>query len=335
MELKHLVPEGCSEALLCAPSCPLCQRDNSMGPGSRCVSAKCSSCCDLSLSGKTAAGGSGPGMGLGRARGFPPSCLRVGLFSRDVMSHGDDQQPQALAKPTFSDAQASALVESLFGLKVSKIRPLPSYDDQNFHVCISSAKDAADEPTEYVLKISNAESSRSPELIEVQSHVSMFLRAAGFPTASVHPTAGGHLSSLVSVDGSSGVAGYLLRLLSYLPGTPVAEVPSSPQLLYEVGRLAGKLDETLQKFRHPKVSHLRRENFIWNLKNVPLLEKYLDALGQSRKREIVVQVIQLFKDEILPKLCHFRECHVTSRPFMSCGEPSPAPSRQHVQFLFP
>ncbi|XP_059227350.1 hydroxylysine kinase isoform X2 [Mustela nigripes] len=234
--------------------------------------------------------------------------MPIGLFSRDVMSHGDDQQPQALAKPTFSDAQASALVESLFGLKVSKIRPLPSYDDQNFHVYISSAKDAADEPTEYVLKISNAESSRSPELIEVQSHVSMFLRAAGFPTASVHPTAGGHLSSLVSVDGSSGVAGYLLRLLSYLPGTPVAEVPSSPQLLYEVGRLAGKLDETLQKFRHPKLSHLRRENFIWNLKNVPLLEKYLDALGQSRKREIVVQVIQLFKDEILPKLCHFREC---------------------------
>lgn len=118
------------------------------------------------------------------------------------MSHGDHQQPQALAKPTFSDAQASALVESVFGLKVSKIRPLPSYDDQNFHVCISSAKDASDAPTEYVLKISNAESSRSPELIEVQSHVSMFLRAAGFPTASVHPTAGGHLSFLVSVGKS-------------------------------------------------------------------------------------------------------------------------------------
>ncbi|XP_032692768.1 hydroxylysine kinase isoform X1 [Lontra canadensis] len=226
------------------------------------------------------------------------------------MSHGDDQQSQALAKPTFSDVQASALVQSVFGLKVSKIRPLPSYDDQNFHVCISSAKDTADEPTEYVLKISNTESSRSPELIEVQSHVSMFLRAAGFPTASVHPTAGGHLSSLVSVDGGSGVAGYLLRLLSYLPGTPVAEIPSSPQLLYEVGRLAGRLDETLQKFHHPKLSHLRRENFIWNLKNVPLLEKYLDALGQSQNREIVIQVIQLFKDEILTKLRHFRECKI-------------------------
>ncbi|XP_044244411.1 hydroxylysine kinase isoform X2 [Ursus arctos] len=224
-----------------------------------------------------------------------------------MMSRGDDPQPQALAKPTFSDVQASALVESVFGLKVSKIQPLPSYDDQNFHVCISSTKDTADGPTEYVLKISNTESSKTPELIEVQNHVSMFLRAAGFPTASVHPTTGGNLTSLVAVDGGSGVTSYLVRLLSYLPGRPVAEIPSSPQLLYEIGRLAGKLDETLQTFHHPKLSSLRRENFIWNLKNVPLLEKYLDALGQSRNREIVVEVIQLFKDEILTKLSHFRE----------------------------
>lgn len=31
-------------------------------------------------------------------------------------------------------------------------------------------------------------------------------------------------------------------------------------------------------------------------------------MGQNRNREIVVQVIQLFKDEILTKLSHFREC---------------------------
>ncbi|EFB25845.1 hypothetical protein PANDA_012135, partial [Ailuropoda melanoleuca] len=224
------------------------------------------------------------------------------------MSHGDDPQSRALAKPTFSDVQASAFVESVFGLKVSKIQPLPSYDDQNFHVCISSTKDTTDGPTEYVLKISNTESSKTPELIEVQNHVSMFLRAAGFPTASVRPTIGGNLTSLVAVDGGSGVASYLVRLLSYLPGRPVAEIPSSPQLLYDIGRLAGKLDETLQTFHHPELSSLRRENFIWNLKNVPLLEKYLDALGQSRNREIVVEVIQRFKDEILTKLSHFREC---------------------------
>ncbi|XP_040349356.1 hydroxylysine kinase [Herpailurus yagouaroundi] len=224
------------------------------------------------------------------------------------MSRGDDLQSQALTKPAFSETQASALVESVFGLKVSKIQPLPSYDDQNFHVCVSRTKDTTDGPTEYVLKISNTESSKTPELIEVQSHIVMFLRAAGFPTASVCRTKGDNLTSLVSTDSGSEIASYLVRLLTYLPGRPIAEIPISPQLLYEIGRLAGKLDKTLEKFHHPKLSCLRRENFIWNLKNVPLLEKYLYALGQSQNREIVTQVIELFKGEVLTKLGDFREC---------------------------
>lgn len=224
------------------------------------------------------------------------------------MSSGDGHQSQALTKPPFTEVEASALVESVFGLKVSKILPLPSYDDQNFHVCISRAKDTTDGPSDYVLKISNTESSKNPDLIEVQSHIIMFLRAAGFPTASVCRTKGDNITSLVSVDSGSEVKTYLVRLLTYLPGRPIAEIPISPQLLYEIGKLAAKLDKTLEKFHHPKLSCLHRENFLWNLKSVPLLEKHLPALGQNRNREIVRQVIQLFKDEVMTKLSHFREC---------------------------
>nr|XP_019606797.1 PREDICTED: hydroxylysine kinase isoform X1 [Rhinolophus sinicus] len=224
------------------------------------------------------------------------------------MSSVDEQPSQALTKPTFSEAQACALVESVFGLKVSEIQPLPSYDDQNFHVCISRAEDTTDGTAEYVLKVSNTESSKTPDLIEVQTHIILFLRAAGFPTASVLRTKADNLTSLVSVDSGSEIKSYLVRLMTYLPGRPIANIPISPQLLYEIGRLAAKLDKTLEKFHHPKLSSLHQENFIWNLKNVPLLEKYLYALGQSRNREIVEQVIQLFKDEVMTKFHHFREC---------------------------
>lgn len=37
-----------------------------------------------------------------------------------------------------------------------------------------------------------------------------------------------------------------MRLLTYLPGRPIAEIPVSPQLAYEIGRLAAKLDKTLE-----------------------------------------------------------------------------------------
>ncbi|KAM9183825.1 hydroxylysine kinase [Dugong dugon] len=224
------------------------------------------------------------------------------------MSSGDDQQSQALAKPAFSEVQASALVESVFGLKVSKVQPLPSYGDQNFHVYISRTQDTADGPTEYVLKVNNTESSKNPDLIEVQSHSIMFLQAAGFPTASMCHTKGGNITSLTSIDNGSEIKSYLVRLMTYLPGRPIAEISVSPQLLYEIGRLAAKLDKTLEKFHHPELSILHRENFIWNLKNVPLLEKYLYTLDQNQNHEIIKQVIQLFKDKVMTKLNHFREC---------------------------
>ncbi|XP_011885218.1 PREDICTED: hydroxylysine kinase isoform X2 [Cercocebus atys] len=223
----------------------------------------------------------------------------------DIMSSGNDQQSEALSKPTFSEEQASALAESVFGLKVSKVQPLPSYDDQNFHVYVSKTKNG---PTEYVLKISNTKASKNPDLIEVQNHIIMFLKAAGFPTSSVCRTEGDNTASLVSIDSGSEIKSYLVRLLTYLPGRPIAEIPISPQLLYEIGKLAAKLDKTLQKFHHPKLSSLHRKNFIWNLKNVALLEKYLYVLGQNRNREIVEHVIHLFKEEVTPKLSHFREC---------------------------
>ncbi|CAH6868635.1 hydroxylysine kinase [Phodopus roborovskii] len=224
------------------------------------------------------------------------------------MSNGDGQQSQASTKPTFTEIQASALVESVFGFKVSKIQPLPSYDDQNFHVHISRTKDTTDDPVEYVLKISNTESSQTPDLIEMQNHIIMFLRAAGFPTASVCRTKGDNTISLMSIDSGSEIKSYLVRMLTYLPGRPIAEIAVSHQQLYEIGRLAAQLDKTLEEFHHPKLNLLHRENFIWNLKNVPLLEKYIGALSQNRNREIVEQVIQLFKEEVMTKLSHFREC---------------------------
>ncbi|XP_051012434.1 hydroxylysine kinase [Acomys russatus] len=224
------------------------------------------------------------------------------------MSSGGSQRSQAFTKPSFTEVQASALVESVFGFKVSKIQPLPSYDDQNFHVRISRPKDTTDDPVDYVLKISNTESSKTPDLIEMQNHIIMFLRAAGFPTASVCPTKADNTISLVSIDSGSEIKSYLVRMLTFLPGRPIAEVTVSYQQLYEIGRLAARLDKTLEEFHHPKLNLLRRENFIWNLKNVPLLEKYMGALSQSRNREIIEQVVQLFKEEVMTKLSHFREC---------------------------
>uniref|UniRef100_A0A8B9N3H1 Hydroxylysine kinase n=1 Tax=Accipiter nisus TaxID=211598 RepID=A0A8B9N3H1_9AVES len=225
------------------------------------------------------------------------------------MSSGNDRQAQTFTKPALSEKEATELVDRVFGLKVSWIRPLPSYDDQNFHVRVSRSKGAAEGADEYVLKITNSEDSQEPDLIEAQTQAMMFLSAEGFPSATPHFTKDGNIMSLESGDTGPGNKKYMVRLLTYLPGTPVAKIATNSQIFYEIGKLAASLDKALsEKFHHPSVKSLHRGQFIWNLANVPLLDQYIYALGQNKYREVVEQVIEQFKGKVIPKLSSFRAC---------------------------
>ncbi|KAL8196908.1 UNVERIFIED_CONTAM: hypothetical protein K2H54_001677 [Gekko kuhli] len=225
------------------------------------------------------------------------------------MSSQTDQTLRKWNKPAFNETQATGLVEREYGLTVSEIKPLPSYDDQNFYLRVTPSEGNEDSVEEYVLKIMNREDSRNPGLIEVQTLIMKFLSDEGFPVATPRVTKKGEIMFLESIDVGSATQGYLVRLLNYLPGQTVATIPVGPPILYEVGQLAAKLDKTLaEKFHNPLIKHLHRGNFIWNLANVPLLEQYLPALNQDRDLEMVKWVIQQFKLKVAPKLSNFRPC---------------------------
>ncbi|ETE66643.1 Aminoglycoside phosphotransferase domain-containing protein 1, partial [Ophiophagus hannah] len=215
------------------------------------------------------------------------------------MSSGEQQPPlpqrHPLIKPTFTEKQAAELVRRIFGLEVSQLRPLPSYDDQNFHVAAASFPGKGESPGDFILKIINAEDSQNSDLVEVQTQIMMFLNGEGFPVAMPHLTQEGKK--------------FVVRLLSYLPGKTVATLPVTPPILYDIGQMAAKLDKTLaEKFQHPLIKSLHRGEFIWNLSNVPLLKKYLYALGKSEYLDAVKQVIEQFQVNVIPKLSFFRSC---------------------------
>lgn len=116
------------------------------------------------------------------------------------MSSGNNAQLHTPTKPAFSKKQAAELVERIFGLKVSAIKPLPSYDDQNFHVSVSTSEGNGDHlAQEYVLKIANCEDSQNPELLEVQTQVMKCLKDEGFPVATPQFTKDGEIMFLESV----------------------------------------------------------------------------------------------------------------------------------------
>ncbi|XP_023255612.1 hydroxylysine kinase-like [Seriola lalandi dorsalis] len=205
------------------------------------------------------------------------------------------------AKPNFSQSQVSEMVKRLFKLTPSEIRSLPSYDDQNFYM-------APVEGGEYVLKIMNSEDSKNPNLVEVQTYAMSFLHQNGLPAQTALPTASGQLMSLEEIDCGYGCQKYLVRLLTYLPGTTISKVPLTPQLLYETGKTAARMDKILQEMEHPHLNLLQREKFIWSLSNLALLEAYIYVLDGDPLQEVVKSVIHQYKTSVVPKRPDFRKC---------------------------
>ncbi|KAJ7993456.1 hypothetical protein DPEC_G00272620 [Dallia pectoralis] len=158
------------------------------------------------------------------------------------------------------------------------------------------------EGDQYVLKVMNTVDSQNPALVELQTLVMALLLQRGLPSQTALPNISGHLVSQEYIDCGFGRQKYLVRLLTFLPGTTIAKVPCSTQILYEVGKMAAKMDLVLQEMEHPQLHLLNREMFIWNLSNVPLLESYLSVMDGDPMQEVVTAVIQQYKACVQPKL---------------------------------
>ncbi|KAK7137332.1 hypothetical protein R3I93_017422 [Phoxinus phoxinus] len=205
------------------------------------------------------------------------------------------------SKPNLSDSQVSEISKRLYGLTASIIRSLPSYDDQNFYV-------APSEGGEYVLKVMNSADSHNIALIELQTHSMNFLHQRGLPAQTAFPTLTGQLMSLEEIDCGFGMQKYLVRLLAYLPGTTISKITCSPRILYDVGKMAATLDTVLLQLEHPNLSAFQRENFIWNLTSVPLLNQYLHVMDGDPAQKVVKAVIEQYQIQVMPKLPLFRKC---------------------------
>ncbi|CAJ0932837.1 unnamed protein product [Ranitomeya imitator] len=227
-----------------------------------------------------------------------------------MTSENETGNPQITSKPAVNEEQAINLVEALFGLKVSKVKPLPSYDDQNFY--IQTWDDGNITQREYVLKILNGEDSKNSELVDVQTCAMKFLHDEGLPTPNALFTKSGAIMSLEAIDYGGVIQKHMVRLLTYLPGTPAAEITTTPEILFEVGKLAAILDEALtKKFQHSCKKSFDRGEFIWNLSNTPLLRKYTYAIKEENLRQKIEGVINQFENSVKQDLKIFRQCYIS------------------------
>ena len=143
------------------------------------------------------------------------------------------------------EEDAVRLARDLYGLAASA-QPLPSERDQNFRLATDRGN--------FVLKIAGPD--ESAEVLDLQNAALAWL-AERAPDLSVP-----RLVRSRNGEATSGADGRRIRLLTWLPGTTLAEArPHSPELLREVGRLLGQVDTALAGFSHPAAVD---RNLLWN-----------------------------------------------------------------------
>ena len=148
---------------------------------------------------------------------------------------------------------------------IETARPLPSERDRNFLLTDRSGQ-------QFVLKISNASESRS--FLEAQNAALNYL--------SERVT----FCQRVVVE-TGEFEGHLARVVTYLPGVPLAEIkPHTPGLLHDLGQKLGQLSRALADFDHPAV----HRDFYWDLANGNrVVNEYAPLVEDAGLRELVLK----------------------------------------------
>jgi Ser/Thr protein kinase RdoA (MazF antagonist) len=198
--------------------------------------------------------------------------------SRDVL----EARPPAL-----SCAEAERIAVELFGV-VAQASALESERDQNF---LLRSRDGR----ERVLKVANH--AEDPAVLDFQNAalLHLFARDPDLPVPRVVPTRTGEGSA--AVLGSDGRR-HVVRVLTYLPGLLLGEVPRGAGLHRDLGSILARLGRALRGFFHPAAGWER----LWDLKHAARLREHLVDVANPELRRLASGPLERFERSVLPAL---------------------------------
>lgn len=190
------------------------------------------------------------------------------------------------AAASIAEVQAQALAREYYGLS-AEIRRLDSERDQNFRLRTRDGR-------EYVLKIANPTEDRAVTNLQTEALRHIVVRDPLLPIPRVVPARDDAVELDIGFDdGSTRV----VRLLSFLVGTPMHQAPPSAALRRDVGRCAARLAVALRDFVHPGAGH----KLLWDIQHAAELRPLLDAVPAAQ-RDLVERVLDHFEADAMPVL---------------------------------
>jgi hydroxylysine kinase len=209
--------------------------------------------------------------------------IRLQTALPDIDALHPIQELRAAAPVT--ETLAVTLAAEHYGLTATAQR-LSSERDQNFRL----RTDGGD----YVLKITNPAEDRAVTRLQTDALLHLAASEPSVPIPRVLPALNGERElAIVFADGSSRV----VRLLSFLVGTPIATVAVSPALRSDLGRCAGKMARGLRDLSAGGV----KQKLLWDIQHAAELRPLVDAVP-AELRGLVERFLYSFENEALPAL---------------------------------
>ena len=196
--------------------------------------------------------------------------------------------PTLTTRPPQLGAQhAEALARTHYG-KILEAHELGGERDRNFRM-------VAPDGSQFLLKISNP--AEAVDIVHLQNALLNHLRDRAptlpvpRPVASVEGT---YETPILLDDGRPSI----LRMLTFLPGTPLAQSPRTTTQRQALGRCLARLDLALQDFSHPAAHH----DLLWNVAAAHRLSGMIDSIMDTQRRRQVRQFMDHYEAITLPAL---------------------------------
>ena len=193
--------------------------------------------------------------------------------------------------PRFSMADAEKLGEQLFNV-TGTAAPLDGERDRNYRLQTGTGAG-------WILKVVNSTEPRVESEFQaaILSHLASYSPELTVPSLKKSLT-GDFLASVVAPSGET----HAVRMVSWLHGTPLAEVPRTFELMRSLGQSFGDIDRALQGFIHPGAVR----DLDWDLRHAARSRSRLHFIKDPARRAILERFIDRFEHSVQPRLARLR-----------------------------
>ncbi len=190
-----------------------------------------------------------------------------------------------------AEAQIRNLLEDRFLMDVTHLKKLGGLDNANYLLQLGDTK--------YVLKI-YPNTHESMSLVQAENEALLFMADKGVTSIQKPvPFGVGDYLPVVELDGSQ----YIFRLLTFLEGKFMLEVPQTPELYRSLGRVLAEMDRQLLQFDNYVY---KSRKYKWDICNFELNRPYLQHIPDGKDRSLVKHFFLQYQQQVVPVIPQLR-----------------------------